>query len=158
LSTAIISHARPDLLHTRTEGVKGRVSPLEGESRKDCCTSTAPATTLPLGIGLDVGEAVPLGGGYRGAALNRSARLCGLAGPGEVLASREVVHLAGPLSDVSYEQRGAVQVKNLTEPVRVIQVAPVGDDPADRFALLAPSQAVRRRRRDSACRSRTTPP
>ena len=105
-------------------------------------TVSDPTLPLPTGIGLDVGEAVPLGGGYRGAALNRAARLCGLAGPGEILASREVVHLAGPLSDVGYEQRGAVQVKNLAEPVQVVRVAPVDDDPADRFELLVPSRAA----------------
>jgi len=45
--------------------------------------------TLPLrvGMGLDAGEAVPVEGGYRGGALNRAARLCSLAQPGEVLAS-----------------------------------------------------------------------
>ena len=38
----------------------------------------------PVGIGLDAGEAVPVEGGYRGGALNRAARLCSLAKPGEV--------------------------------------------------------------------------
>ena len=47
-----------------------------------------------VGIGIDAGEAVPVGKGYRGGALNMAARLCSLAGPGEVLASEAVVHLA----------------------------------------------------------------
>ena len=54
-----------------------------------------PSLPLRVGIGLDAGEAVPVEGGYRGAALNRAARLCSLAGPGEVLMSGGVVHLAG---------------------------------------------------------------
>jgi class 3 adenylate cyclase len=41
-----------------------------------------------VGIGIDAGEAVPVGKGYRGGALNMAARLCSLAGPGEVLAAR----------------------------------------------------------------------
>ena len=43
---------------------------------------------LLVGIGIDVGEAVPVEGGYRGGALNLAARLCSLAAPGEILASR----------------------------------------------------------------------
>src|SRR3954447_1238232 len=49
---------------------------------------------LRVGIGLDAGEAVPVDGGYRGGALNLAARLCSLADPGEVLASRGGTHLA----------------------------------------------------------------
>ena len=37
---------------------------------------------LLVGIGIDVGEAVPVEGGYRGGALNLAARLCSLAAPG----------------------------------------------------------------------------
>ena len=55
-------------------------------------TVADPTLPLPVGIGLDVGEAVPLEGGYRGGALNLAARLCGQAGPGEILASQGVIH------------------------------------------------------------------
>jgi DNA-binding NarL/FixJ family response regulator/class 3 adenylate cyclase len=89
---------------------------------------------LPAGVGLDVGEAVPLEGGYRGGALNLAARLCGMAGAGEILASNEVIHLAGAVPGVAYEERGSLRFKNLSQPVRVIRVVPDNDDPADRFA------------------------
>jgi class 3 adenylate cyclase len=85
--------------------------------------ATAPSG-LPVGIGLDAGEAIPVEGGYRGAALNLAARLCGLAGPGEVLASEAVVHLAGKMKGLAYAERGHVQLKGLAEPVRVVQVTP----------------------------------
>src|SRR5207244_643107 len=54
------------------------------------------AAELPrgIGVGLDAGEAVPVADGYRGGALNLAARLCSLAGPGEVLASETVLQLA----------------------------------------------------------------
>ena len=91
---------------------------------------------LPVGIGLDVGEAVAVQNGYRGNALNLAARLCGLAGPGEVLASAEVVHLAGRMEGVSYEEKGSMRFKNVDDPVRVIRIVPVGRDPAARFASL----------------------
>jgi DNA-binding NarL/FixJ family response regulator/class 3 adenylate cyclase len=96
---------------------------------------------LPTGIGLDAGEAVPLAGGYRGAALNVAARLCGMARAGEILASHEVVHLAGSMPGIMYEERGSLQLKNLTRPVRVVRVFPEMDDPVSRFALLGASQA-----------------
>jgi len=38
-----------------------------------------PDFPMPVGIGIDVGEAVPVEGGYRGAAINMSARLCSKA-------------------------------------------------------------------------------
>src|SRR5206468_9713629 len=57
-------------------------------------TVADPRLPLAVGIGLDAGEAVPVEDGYRGGALNLAARLCSLAGPAEILASREVVHLA----------------------------------------------------------------
>jgi len=92
--------------------------------------------TLPVGIGLDVGEAVPVEDGYRGNALNLAARLCGLAGPGEVLASAEVVHLAGRMEGVSYEEKGSMRFKNVDDPLRVIRIVPQGGDPAERFVSL----------------------
>ncbi len=94
-------------------------------------TLADPSLPLPVGIGLDAGEAVPVAGGYRGGALNLAARLCGQAGPGEVLASAEAVHLARKIEGVTYVDRGTVQLKGLEDPVRVIKVIPEGDDPAD---------------------------
>ena len=91
---------------------------------------------LPVGIGLDVGEAVPVEGGYRGNALNLAARLCGLAGAGEILATHELTHLAGRIDDASYEEKGSMRFKSLDEPVRVVRVVPAGADPAERFASL----------------------
>ena len=44
-----------------------------------------PSLPLRVGVGIDAGEAVAVAGGYRGGALNLAARLCSIAGPGEVL-------------------------------------------------------------------------
>jgi DNA-binding NarL/FixJ family response regulator/class 3 adenylate cyclase len=103
---------------------------------------------LPLyvGIGLDAGEAVALEDGYRGGALNLAARLCSLAAPGEVLASREVIHLARAVDGVTYVERGEARLKGLTEPVHAVRVAPKTDDPAERLtqamATSTPSMRV----------------
>ena len=103
-------------------------------------TVSDPSLPLPVGIGLDAGEAVPVEGGYRGGALNLAARLCGQAGPGEVLASYEVVHLARKVEGLKYLDQGTVHLKGLTDPVRVTRVAPeTTEDPAMTFSsVLAP--------------------
>lgn len=95
--------------------------------------SDDPGEALPVGIGLAAGEAVEVDEGYRGGALNLAARLCGLAGAGEVIVSRELRHLAGTLEGVVFDDRGTVTLKNLPDPVRLLRVAPEVDDPAERF-------------------------
>ena len=55
----------------------------------------AAALARGVGVGLDAGEAVPVDHGDRGGALNRAARLCALARPGEILATDAVAELAG---------------------------------------------------------------
>ncbi|HYT78053.1 MAG TPA: ABC transporter substrate-binding protein [Actinomycetota bacterium] len=102
-------------------------------------TVANPSLPLPVGIGLDAGEAVPIEGGYRGGPLNRAARLCGQAGPGEVLASAEVVYLAGRVEGIRYVDRGSLHLKGLADPVRVMRVLPeLDEDPATRLSSLLP--------------------
>lgn len=83
---------------------------------------------LRVGVGIDAGEAVPVDGGYRGAALNLAARLCSLAGPGEVLASETVINLARKVDGLQYIDRGTADLKGFTSRVAVMQVVP--DEPA----------------------------
>jgi class 3 adenylate cyclase len=78
----------------------------------------------PVGIGLDAGEAVRVGEGFRGGALNRAARLCSLAKPGEVLASDGVIHLAGTVEGVQYGFRRLERVKGFARPVGVTEIHP----------------------------------
>jgi adenylate cyclase len=51
-------------------------------------TVAEPNLPLTVGMGLDAGEAVPVGDGYRGAALNLASRLCAVAAAGEIRANR----------------------------------------------------------------------
>lgn len=53
-----------------------------------------PSLPLKVGIGVDVGDVVPVEGGYRGLALNLAARLCSLAQAGEVYGTEGIVQLA----------------------------------------------------------------
>jgi WD40 repeat protein len=98
-------------------------------------TIANPTWPLAVGIGLDVGEAVRVDGGYRGGARNVAARLSSLAGPAEILASRELAHLAGKLDGVKYVERGSIRLKDLTNPVDVINVRPELEDPAQDVAF-----------------------
>jgi DNA-binding NarL/FixJ family response regulator/class 3 adenylate cyclase len=88
---------------------------------------------LYVGIGMDAGEAVAIEEGFRGGALNLAARLCSMAAPGEILASRELMHLARAVDGIKYVERGQARLKGLTEPVHVVKVAPRKDDPAERL-------------------------
>jgi DNA-binding NarL/FixJ family response regulator/class 3 adenylate cyclase len=104
-----------------------------------------PDLPLYVGMGLDAGEAVALEDGFRGGALNLAARLCSLAGPGEILASGEVIHLARAVEGVTYVERGEARLKGLAEPVHVVKVVPTHDDPAQRLtrAKVAPAPSMR---------------
>ena len=84
----------------------------------------SPRLARGVGIGLDAGEAVPVGTGYRGGALNVAARLCALAAPGEVLASEGVMHLARKVEGIRYLQGRLERLKGIDHPVRVVEVVP----------------------------------
>jgi YVTN family beta-propeller protein len=108
-------------------------------------TLADPNIPLAVGIGLDAGEAVRVEGGYRGGALNLAARLCGRAGPGEILASNEVTHLARRVEGVRYVDRGVHEFKGLTDPVRVVKVEAETGDPAALLRQALPTgEPVRR--------------
>jgi class 3 adenylate cyclase len=82
-------------------------------------------STLPLrvGIGVDSGEAVELGDGtFRGAALNVAARLCARARAGEVIVSEATTRLAGRLAGLEYSDRGRVHLKNIPDPIHILEV------------------------------------
>jgi predicted ATPase/class 3 adenylate cyclase len=89
-------------------------------------TSDDASLPLKVGIGLDAGDAVPTKGGYRGGALNLAARLCSIAGAGDVLSSETVIALARKTDGLDFLDRGHVQLRGLPEPVKVIQVVPEG--------------------------------
>lgn len=100
--------------------------------------STHPDLPLMIGIGLDVGEPIPVeDGGYRGAALNRAARLCSLAGPGDVLVSTGIAHIAPQVDGVTFVPRGTQELKGIEGPTPVLLAArtevidPDGGDSGD---------------------------
>jgi len=63
-------------------------------------------------------------GGYRGTALNLAARLCSLAGPGEIPATETVTNLARKVDGLTYADRGTAQLKGFADPVKVLRIQP----------------------------------
>lgn len=98
---------------------------------------------LGIGVGLDSGEAIPVGEGYRGGALNLAARLCSLAGPGEVLATDTVLQLARTVDGVKYGERRVERVKGFAEPVTAVEILPA-DRRAKRWTVPRLKRAARR--------------
>lgn len=81
-----------------------------------------PAFLLPVGIGIDVGEAVPVEDGYRGVALNMAARLCSGAAAGQVLVTRGIVGSAAPVDgEIRFEERGPAEFKGFEQAVDVME-------------------------------------
>ena len=101
-----------------------------------------PSLPLRVGIGLDAGEAVAVETGYRGAALNLAARLCAVAGPGEVIASQGVLHLAGPVDGIRIVDGGEVTLKGIPQPTAIARLETTDERPsAERHSVPDPRPA-----------------
>ena len=133
-----------ELAHSVAEQYDGRVVEVRGDEvlavfasarqallaahmlQARCVDEAAAHPELPLaiGVGLDVGEPIPMeDGGYRGAALNRAARLCSLAGPGDVLVSTGIAHIAPQVDGITFVARGSEELKGIAGPTPVLQAA-----------------------------------
>jgi class 3 adenylate cyclase len=101
---------------------------------------------LKVGIGIDSGEAVRLeDGSYRGSALNVAARLCARAHGGEVVITEATSRLAGRLAGLQYSDRGRVHLKNIEEPIHILQVySELDAPPARRWVLMFLGSSGRR--------------
>ncbi|MGH2670311.1 MAG: adenylate/guanylate cyclase domain-containing protein, partial [bacterium] len=93
------------------------------EFQATCAEETTTDPTLPLtvGIGIDVGEAVPVEDGYRGAALNTAARLCSRAVAGQVLVTRAVADSMLGGHEIRFQELGAADLKGFETAVDVIE-------------------------------------
>jgi branched-chain amino acid transport system substrate-binding protein len=109
------------VFHSARQALRGAVE-LQRHFREH--VDGEPAFPLGIGVGLAAGEAVPIEGGYRGGALNLAARLCSIAGPGQILASDTVASLAGAVDVLRFVERRPVRVKGMERPVRALEVVP----------------------------------
>ena len=141
-AAALLAKKFADLARDAVEARSGRVIELRGDEALAVFTSPAqavraaaefqatcseesqsdPMFPLPVGIGIDVGEAVPVEDGYRGVALNMAARLCSNAAAGQVLVTRAIVQRAAAVDgQIRFEERGPASFKGFEEPVDVIE-------------------------------------
>jgi YVTN family beta-propeller protein len=122
------------------------------QDRFVAATVASGAVPLLVGVGLDVGEAVDAGEATSGSAVNVAARLCSRAGPGQVLATSELVHLAGAIPGVVYEEHGQARLKGVPGRTRLVQLRSTTQDKGQQAAFRAvvhnlPSRRRRRQRR-----------
>jgi branched-chain amino acid transport system substrate-binding protein len=87
-----------------------------------------PDRPIRVGVGVHAGETVETTDGYVGTPVNIAARLCALAGVGEVLVSDTVRALTQTVLPVKFESRGRKRLKGVTEPVAVYSVRPLDGD------------------------------
>jgi class 3 adenylate cyclase/pimeloyl-ACP methyl ester carboxylesterase len=92
---------------------------LDGAQR---CLALSAASELGLHIGLHAGDVIREDNNVYGGAVNIAARICGLSAPGEILVSDVVRGMARSSAGVTFEDRGAQEMKGVGEPVRVYAV------------------------------------
>ena len=81
-----------------------------------------PEIPLPVGIGIEAGEAVPVRDDYRGVPLNMAARLCSIAAAGQVLVTRTVTKAVKATNgDINFVERGLTPLKGFEQPVEVFE-------------------------------------
>lgn len=110
------------------------------EFQATCVEETANDPTLPLtvGIGIDMGEAIPVEEGFRGVALNTAARLCSKALAGQVLITRAVAEVAREVDEVRFEELEPTELKGFEKAVDLIEV--VSLRPPDGFPVQVPER------------------
>ena len=94
---------------------------------------------IEVGVGIHAGESVAHEGGFVGSAVNIAARICAVAGAGELLASGTIRELTRSIVAAQFVSVGRRQLKGLAEPVELFRVVPDG---ASTFAPRRPRQAV----------------
>ena len=88
-----------------------------------CREASAESPDFPLGVGagLDIGEAVEVGDGFHGAAINLAARLCSQAQAGQVLVTERIVGASRGDPDLAFASMGTAELKGFAEPVEMFQ-------------------------------------
>jgi len=91
-------------------------------------------------VGINVGDIIIDGGDIYGDGVNVAARLEGLAEPGGICVSGRVQEDAEGKVEITFENAGEQQLKNIARPVRVYRVRLTGAAPSARSALPLPDR------------------
>jgi len=84
----------------------------------------AAAGLIRVGVGVHAGETTETPEGFVGSAVNIAARICALAGPGELLVSETVRGLTRTMPGLQFVARGRRRLKGIAEPIAVYRVLP----------------------------------
>lgn len=82
--------------------------------------ATTPARLPPAHIGVDVGAVVARDGDVFGRTVNLAARISGVAGPGQVLVTRDTVE-SGASAGVLFQPHGPVSLKGIANPIELFR-------------------------------------
>jgi class 3 adenylate cyclase len=85
----------------------------------------AGGTPILVGVGVHAGETVETPEGYVGSAVNVAARVCGQAGPGELLVTDTVRALTRTFLPVRFVDRRTRRLKGVAEPMVLYRVEPL---------------------------------
>jgi hypothetical protein len=105
-------------------------------------TEEHPEDPISVGIGVHAGETVRTDEGYVGTAVNMAARLCSVAGAGEVLVSDTVRALVFNTMAVTFRSVGRRRLKGIAEPVVVYHAIASDTFPAGRARAGRPSRLM----------------
>ena len=81
---------------------------------------------IVLRIGINLGDVIVDGGDLYGDGVNVAARLQAMAGPGAICVSGSVYDQVKRKLDLDFEELGLQTIKNISEPVAVYRVDPLG--------------------------------
>jgi len=120
--------ARHDGAEVKTEGDSFYVVFESPSAALDCAVSILraadirngrdPTSPLRIGIGLHAGETVAYDDQFVGGAVNVASRIAGKAGAGELLISDTLRGLVRTGRNIAMTDRGALELKGVTEPIR----------------------------------------
>jgi class 3 adenylate cyclase len=144
--------ARFDGAEIRTEGDSFYVvfpsatdAVLAGMAILDGAVRPPDGAPIRVGIGVHAGETTETEEGYVGSAVNIAARVCAVAGAGELLVTDTVRALARGQLDARFVPRGRKRLKGVTEPVAVYAVVGGEGPPVRRWSRSGVSAFLRRR-------------
>ena len=83
---------------------------------------------IRVGVGVHAGETAETAEGLVGSAVNLAARICALAGPGELLVSDTVRGLTRTFMPVQFVPHGRRRLKGIAEPVLLYRAVPASAD------------------------------
>ena len=88
-----------------------------------------PESRIEFRVGINVGDVVAQGDDLLGEGVNVAARLEGIADPGSILLSRAARDQVRDKLDLTLDDQGEVEVKNIARPIHVFRVVVDGEEP-----------------------------